>query len=216
MNTKVSKSIIFTAIAISFVVGAYVYDRVPDQIASHWNAQGEVDGYLSKFWGLFLMPFVLVFMYGMYVLIPKIDPLRKNIESFRRQYNALIVLIVLFLFYLYLLTILWNVGMRFDMGRAIIPAIGVLFFYIGVILRYAKRNWFVGIRTPWTLSSDIVWNKTHALGSTLFKVAGIIALLSIFFPRYSFVMTIVPILLFTLYLVVYSYSVFYKEEKSHD
>ena len=66
--------------------------------------------------------------------------------------------------------ITWNMGVQFNMTQFFVPAIGILFFYIGTILKYTKRNWFVGIRTPWTLSSDVVWEKTHKLGGKLFKI----------------------------------------------
>ncbi len=174
---------IILIIVVSFAVGAYFYPQMPERIASHWNEQGQVDGYMSKFWGLFLMPFISIGMALLLVFIPRIDPLKANIEKFRKYFDGFIVLIVLFLFYLYLLTIFWNLGARFDMGQVLAPALGVLFYYCGVLVGKTKRNWFVGIRTPWTLSSDTVWDKTHKLGAKLFKVAGIIALCGVIIPK---------------------------------
>lgn len=186
---------------------------MPDTVASHWNERGEVNGYMSKFWGLFLMPIISVIMFLFFLLIPKIDPLKENIDKFRKYFDNFILLIILFLFYIYLLTIFWNLDKRFDMGSFIVPPIGILFYYAGILVENAKRNWFIGIRTPWTLSSDNVWDKTHKLGGKLFKIGGIITVFGVFFPKYSFYF-IFPIFFVSIYLFIYSYLEHKKEIKS--
>ena len=212
---KIRKSGIFTLgiIIIAFVVGIYFYPQMPEKMASHWNAQGQVDDYMPKFWSLFLVPIFLIGLWLLFILIPKIDPLKENIEKFRKYYDWFVILITLFLFYIYLLTISWNLGKRFDMTLLLTPAIGILFYYIGVLLGNAKRNWFIGIRTPWTLSSENVWNKTHKIGGKLFKIAGMMAILGIFFPNYAIFIMVVPIIIVSIYTVVYSYFEYQKEIK---
>jgi len=210
---KKTNIFIFIIILISFGIGIYFYPQFPDRVASHWNAQGQVDGYMSKFWGLFLLPIILLGMWLLFLVIPKIDPLKHNIEKFRKYFDAFIALVVLSLFYIYVLTILWNLGKTFDMGRAMMPAIGILFFYAGVLISHAKRNWFIGIRTPWTLSSDNVWDKTHKLGAKLFKIAGVIAFLGIFSQGAAIWLVLVPAIFFSLYIIIYSYFEYKKEEK---
>ena len=98
----------------------------------------------------------------LFVAIPRIDPLKANIEKFRTFYDRFVVLFMVFFFYFYLLTILWNMGVQYNFNQVLAPAFGGLFYYIGVMIEHAKRNWFVGIKTPWTLSSENVWDKTHA------------------------------------------------------
>jgi uncharacterized membrane protein len=88
---------------------------------------------------------------------------------------------------------------------------GMLFIYLGFLLEHAEPNWFVGIRTPWTLSSESVWKKTHRLGGKLFKIAGVICLLGVLFQDYAIWTIMVPILLVSFYVVVYSYIEFQKE-----
>ena len=210
---KKSYTIIILIILISFILGFYFYPRMPEQMASHWNVKGQVDDYMSKFWGLFLMPIISIAVLLLFVLIPKIDPLKRNIEKFRKYFDAFIVLIVIFLFYLYILTILWNIGKRFDMGQAMVPAVGLLFYYAGVLIAHAKRNWFIGIRTPWTLSSEKVWEKTHRIGAKLFKAAGIIAFLGLFFPSIAIWFVLAPAIVFSIYTIAYSYFVYQKESK---
>jgi len=213
INMRKSNLIILGIILLSFVIGFYFYPQMPEKMASHWNTQGQVDKYLSKFWGLFLMPFVLIGIFLLFLLIPKIDPLKANIEKFRKYFDGFIVVIILFLFYIYILAILWNLGQRFNMVYLLIPALAILFYSIGILVEKAKRNWFIGIRTPWTLSNDKVWQKTHQIGGKLFKIAGLIALFGFFFPRYAIFFMIIPMILFAVYLVIYSYFAYQKAVK---
>lgn len=208
-----SKVIIIGIIILSFLVGVYFYSQMPDRMASHWNAQGEVDGYMSKGWGLFFMPLMSAGLLLLFLIIPKIDPLKENIKKFRKYFDGFIVLLMLFLFYVYLLTIFWNIGARFNMSQLMIPAMGILFYYCGILVENAKRNWFIGIRTPWTLSSEAVWDKTHKIGGRLFKIAGVVAFLGIFFPKQSILFVLIPVLLVTAYTLIYSYFEYQKEIK---
>jgi len=209
-----SEIIILIIILLSFAVGIYLYPQMPEKMASHWNIKGQVDGYMPKLWGLFLMPIISVFLLLLFILIPKIDPLKENIKKFRNYFDWFIILIVLFLFYLYLLTIFWNRGTRFDMVLLLTPAFGILFYYAGILIENAKQNWFIGIRTPWTLSNEKVWDKTHKLGGKLFKAAGIISFFGILFKNYSLFFVIIPVLFFSIYTVIYSYFE-YQKEKNH-
>jgi len=140
-------------ILISFIIAFYFYPQMPEKMASHWNTENVVDGYMPKSLGLFLIPLILLALAMLFAVIPKIDPLRENIKKFKLHYNRLVLIITVFLFYVYMLTIIWNIGLEFNMGQVLIPAIAVLFYYLGILLEKAKRNWFIGIRTPWTLSN---------------------------------------------------------------
>ena len=197
-------------VLLSFAIAAYFYPIMPDQIVSHWNIEGNVDGYMDKLWALFLMPVISVVLLLMFLAIPRIDPLKENIKAFRSYFDGFIMLIMLFLLYVFLLTIFWSRGVRFDMGQVLSPAFAILFYYCGILIENAKRNWFIGIRTPWTISNEIVWDRTHELGGKLFKLAGIIAVFGVF-RYYSFYLVLVPIILFAAYLFVYSYLEFQKE-----
>lgn len=206
MTTKTTNLLFLLMIILTIGVGAFLYPGLPDQIASHWNTRGEVDDYMGKFWGVFLLPMVLVGLYIFYWLIPKIDPLKANIEKFRPAYNAIWLTIATFLVYIFALMMAWNLGYRFDFALAMVPAMALFFYLIGELIGKAKRNWFVGIRTPWTLSNDIVWDKTHRLGAKLFKAAAVIALLGLFFRgQAAFLIVIVPIVAIAIYTIIYSY-----------
>lgn len=195
-------------IIVAFAVGIWIYPAMPEKMASHWNAAGEVDGYLPSGIALFLMPALSLVLLVLFIVLPRLDPLKHNYAWFAKYYNGFIFVITLFLFYLYVLTIYWALGIRQNMIVMLAPAFALLFFYIGVMLRHVRQNWFVGIRTPWTLSSKVVWEKTHNLGGRLFEACGIIALLAIAFPDYALAIILVPVIASALYTFYYSYLQF--------
>jgi len=210
---KKTTIVISLIILLSFVIAIYSYQKIEgDKVASHWNAQGQVDGYMSKFWGIFLFPLMFIGLYLLFLLIPKIDPLKKNILKFRKYYDIFILVIMLFLFYIFILTILTNLSYSFNMTTMLMPAIGFLFFGIGMFMKKLKRNWFIGIRTPWTISNDEVWKKTHILGAKHFKLLGIIIFFGIFFQKYLLWFILVPVMISVVWLVVYSYLEYKKIE----
>ena len=213
MSTRTTTIVVLLMIVVATLAGLLLWNRLPEQMASHGNINDQVDSYMPKFWGVFMVPLITLGMFVLFLVIPSIDPLKANIAQFREAFNLFIVLMVAFMLYIYGLTLAWSLGYTgFRMSSSMLPAIGLLFIFIGFMLRQAKRNFFIGIRTPWTLSSDRVWNKTHQIGSTLFIVAGLLAVIgSIFGGTTAFWMLMVPIFGSTIFLVVYSY-VLYKQE----
>ena len=112
-------------------------------------------------------------------------------------------------------TLAWNLGYnQFNIGNAIVPAVGLIFIFAGVMMMKAKRNFFIGIRTPWTLSNDTVWEETHKLGGKLFIGAGIITMLAVFFGENGIWVVLPVALLAGLIPVVYSYILWRRVTKS--
>jgi uncharacterized membrane protein len=216
MTTKTTSIIALTMISLALLAGAALWNQLPDQMASHWNASGEVDGYMSKFWGVFLLPLITLGMFVLFMIVPNIDPLKANIAQFRETFNLFIVLIIAFMLYIYGLTLAWSLGYQdFNMSTAMLPFMGVLFIAIGFMLRKAKRNFFIGIRTPWTLSSDFVWDKTHQLGSILFMASGAFTIIGgLFGGMTAFWLMFVPLIGSSLFLVIYSYILYRDETKA--
>jgi uncharacterized membrane protein len=198
-------------VLVSFLLAFYFYNRVPDKIANHWDINGNVNGYTTKLSGLFLVPSILLVCVSLFLLLPKIDPLRKNIASFKVYYDIFILIFTGFMFYIYILMILWNLNYRFDMLLMMFPGMSVLFYYCGIMLERSKRNWFIGIRTPWTMSNDVVWDKTHKLGGRLFKIAGIIILIGALFKGLAIIFFVLSILIASVLPVFYSYFEYRKQ-----
>ncbi len=149
----------WSVLAAMFASAAWAWSRVPDQIPVHWNAAGEVDGYGGRFMGLLLIPLVTLGMHLLFMVLPAIDPCRTNYEGFAKVYAIFRGAIIAFTGAVYAATTLVALGHRVDMGRIITVSLGLLFIVLGSYLGKVRPNWFVGIRTPWTLSSRLSWRR---------------------------------------------------------
>ncbi len=214
MSTRTTLIVSLVLILIAVAFSAAVYNRLPERVASHWDANDQVNGTTTRFWGVALMPLISLAMLALFLVIPGIDPLKANIATFRSTFNAFIVAIIVFMLYLHVLTIVWNLGYHgFRMSTVLLPAMGLLFMLCGLLIARAKRNFFIGIRTPWTLSSDRVWMQTHRVGAVLFIACGVVAFFGVFAPGpTAFLLVIVPILAATLFLTVYSWWLYRQEQ----
>lgn len=189
---------------IMFSAAFYFSPLFSGDMKVHWNAYGEADGYGGKFLGLFLLPVIALSVYICMMIIPFIEVHKEHIKHFK-YYNGMKNAFVSFFFILYLATLLSNMGYMFNMTNFIVPFVGLLLVYMGFIIKDVKRNFFIGIRTPWTLSSDKVWKKTHELGSKTFMLNGIIVGSSFLFKQHMALIVIVSVLANVMLLFVYSY-----------
>jgi len=216
MSTRTTTIVVLIMLLGAILAGLLLWNRLPDQMASHWNVNDQVDGTMPRFWGVFMLPLITLGMLALFLVVPAIDPLKANIAQFREAFNLFIVLIVAFMIYIYGLTLAWSLGYTsFKMSGAMLPAIGLLFIFVGFMLRQAKRNFFIGIRTPWTLSSDTVWNETHRIGAVLFMISGMLAFIGgLFGGTTAFWMMFIPIIGSTIFLLVYSYILYQRETRA--
>jgi uncharacterized membrane protein len=210
---KLIRVAIISAIIVTLILTGAVYPSLPPVIASHWNASGMADGSMAKFWGLILIPLIMIGCVALFAVLPRIDPLGKNYEKFQNYYDGFILVFVLYLLAIQALLILWNTGYPVSTNITFPILFGILFIYIGFLLEHAEQNWFVGIRTPWTLNSVTVWRKTHEIGGKLFKVAGVIALLGALAGPYALWFILIPAISVAVSTVVYSYVVYQNEQK---
>jgi uncharacterized membrane protein len=212
MKTVYAALILFILLLVALVTGFLVYPQLPEIVATHWNAFGTADGYSSRLFSILFLP---LFAFGLSLLVlvfPVIDPFRKNIAQFRGVYNSLPVGLMVFMLYVHAASLAYNLGWLAQINQAILPGLGVLFIFLGVLLPKARRNWLFGIRTPWTLSSDTVWTATHRLGGALFILAGIFALAGVFFPNLALLLLLVPTMVVSLVTIVYSLILFQREQ----
>jgi len=156
----------------SFAMTAALYSRLPHWVPTHWNARGVADGFMRKPWGPFVSPLVMAGTYLLLMVIPWISPRGYRVEKFQSVFEIIQMTILAFLFLVTVLVLLAGMGVAVPMDRAIYAGMGLLFIVLGNFMGKFTKNFFVGIRTPWTLASDEVWLRTHRLGGKLFVLAG--------------------------------------------
>jgi len=212
MKTRTVLIIVLSVGIIMLVASTLLSRQMGANLATHWNAAGEADGYGSNFMGLYLLPVITIVMTAFLLFVPKIDPLKANIESFRSEYNLFVLFFAGFMVYVHSLTLAWNIGLHFSMNTLLIPAFGLFFILTGRMIRKAKRNFFIGIRTPWTLANDEVWGKTHQLGGKLFIVSGLLTAASIIYPPAAIWVLLTTGIGAAIVSTIYSYVVFREVE----
>lgn len=209
---QVSSGVIVTIAAIASVLAA---GRLPDRVVTHWSAVGTADGWMAAPALLVGGPALVLAVAVLFELLPRIDPLGANVERFQFAYDAAAVAIGAFLAYVHGLVIVWNLGIEVPIGQALAPAIGALAIVLGFVIDRAEQNWFVGIRTPWTLSSTVVWRETHDLGGTLFKIAGVIAFGGVIVPEYAAAIATIPLVAAALIAAGYSFVAYRRLDDSN-
>lgn len=205
-----SKKLKFILVALSAVAApvlvAAVYTKLPAQVPTHWNLDGTVT-YSGKnaLWFLSLLPALFALL--MYA-VPKIDPKRKNYQKFEGVYEGFIIVLMLFLDVLVAATVVES----FYPGKLSIPGVictmlGLLFVFIGNVMPKFKQNFFMGIKTPWTLSDSQVWNKTHRVAGFIWFFGGILCIISAFFLKdvalFVVFMTLVLLMVFIPFIMSY-------------
>src|SRR5918997_3029780 len=165
-------------VAAMFVLAAVFWPSAPEQIPVHWDISGQVDRYGRRFEGLLLLPVLALSLYLLLLFLPRIDPRRSNYARFRNAYLTVRVAILVFIALNYGFMLLWVGGIQLDPSVVVPTGIGVLLIVLGIPMSKIQSNWFVGIRTPWTLTSELSWRKTHRLGRWVFIFAGVLFLSS--------------------------------------
>jgi uncharacterized membrane protein len=165
-------------VAGMWIFALAVYPALPEIVPSHWNVRGEVDGTMPKLPGAFLAPLIATFtLLSMHVL-PRVDPRWRNWEQFGETRNVVLGALVLFFALVEVLTLGAALGWEVDVSGVMTAAVGALFVAIGNYLPRIRSNWWMGIRTPWTLENDRVWRATHRVGGRTFVAGGVLCILS--------------------------------------
>jgi len=193
-------------IAAMFAAAALAWSGAPDRIPVHWNIDGQVDRYAGKFEGLLLMPLAALGMYALMLVLPRIDPGRANYPRFAGAYTVIRVTVLgIFAAFDVALHVWLRTG-RLNIATFAPGVMGVMAIVLGAVLGRVRPNWFVGIRTPWTLSSRTSWVRTHEAGGRVFVGVGVATIVAAFIgPRVAFWVLVAGLMGGTLVLVVYSY-----------
>ena len=170
---------VYLAFAIGLTIAAWAsalvaYPYLPEQVPIHWNIRGEVDGYGNKSWSVFLTPGIMLGLLALFRLLPWLSPKSFTLDTFRGTYEFVVALVMGLMAYIHGLMLWAAYSGPVDISRALIGGMCLFFMLIGNVLGKVRRNFFVGVRTPWTLASERVWIDTHRLAARLFVAAGLI------------------------------------------
>jgi uncharacterized membrane protein len=191
-----------------FALAAATWGSAPDRIPVHYGFDGRPDRWGGRFEGLFAMPLTAFGVYVLMLLFPRIDPGRANYEAFAGAYATLRLAIIALLAAIQGIVVLAIRGGHVDMEKLIPILVGALLMVVGNVLGKVRPNWFVGIRTPWTLSSKRSWVRTHRLGGWLFVAMGAaMIVVAALWPGRAFVVVAAVGGAGVLALIVYSYVV---------
>lgn len=169
-------------IAAAWGASFALYERLPDRVATHWGLSGQPDGWSGRTFGAFGLPAVMLVAWALCYWLPSIDPRRENYAKFRGSYDVVVAAIVAMMLVVHASILGVAVGVPLQIPIVISLAVGSLLVLIGNLLPRARPNWFFGIRTPWTLSNDRVWDRTHRLGGRVMVLAGLVIAIAGFSP----------------------------------
>lgn len=205
-------SFVFVAIAVG--VAIWLYPHLPAQMPIHWNMAGQANGYAPRFWGVAMWPLLIFGLAVLTVTLPAISPRRFEIKPFADIYAALMLVIQGLMLVIGMTALLVGAGFALPLSTIVLLAIGMLLMVMGNYMGKLRKNFFIGIRTPWTLASDAVWERTHRLAGWVFVLAGIamvIAALAHAMPGWLLAMIVVVLLI----PYVYSFFIYRSLEGRH-
>ncbi len=215
---KIKKELPLLAIVLlPFIYLAYIWNELPEKVAVHWNSNGVVDRYGNKT-ELILIPILLpLLIYIIFLIVPRIDPKQKlknmgnKLQNLKFWMTTLMSILALFIIYS-------SKNESFENSNYLVIIIGILYMVLGNYFKTIKANYFIGIRTPWTLENESVWKETHNLGGKLWLIGGLIVVLASFVleNQSNFTVFFVITGIITVVPIVYSYLLFRKFSKTQN
>jgi uncharacterized membrane protein len=191
----------------------WAYPQLPTRVVSHWDFYGRPNGWMSREFHSIMFPALLAFMYALLSLMPKFDPRGERYAEFAKVYLTMRTMIMLVLAVTLGAATFSNLGYQINIGATACGVIGALMIVLGNYFGKLKSNYFIGIRTSWTLSSENVWNKTHRLGAKLFVVWGLSLIAAPWLkPTVAMGILFGGIIIIIAWTSIYSYLLFNKEK----
>lgn len=201
-----------------FGLAFYLFATIPGQ-AGEIVTQIDVDGSPlamgNKFAVLFAIPVIALAIYMLLNALPHIAVYKRNITKFYERFYGFKAIILLFLFVVYVINILPAKSVVVNVTFIFVPALAALYFYLGHVLKHIHRNYFIGFLTPWALSNDKLWDKTHRFGGVVLEVCAFFLLISLIFQDYIVEILTVTTVAALLITTVYSYLIFSRDHHHH-
>jgi uncharacterized membrane protein len=197
-------------VVLMLIISVWAWVKIPSgqMIPVHWNLSGQVDRYGGKVEGLLGMPLVALFLVGLFAVITRIEPRKINLQKSMKAFTAIWIAGLVMLLATHIFCVLSALGRTMDVNLVMPVLMGLVFIVMGNFMGKIRSNFFAGVRTPWTLSSDLSWSKTNRLGGKLFVVLGAIMILTAFMASASLLAIMISeSILISAIVVLYSYLV---------
>ena len=207
MKIRIGEIVQALIVAAFFGTAFYFLPLLPERMASHWDVTGNVNGWMPKEVGLFVLPFMSLLVTIILMVSSRLEFNGKSVAPFRGAYELFCIVILLFLFYVYALMIAWSLGNKFNMAQMLAPGFSAIMFAVAFLMEKSTPNYFIGIRTKALIEDPLKWAEVHKRGAGYFKAAAAVCLFGMIFPGYMLFFTVIPIMAITVILVVSAGSV---------
>jgi uncharacterized membrane protein len=211
-----AKRLALIIIGLQILLAVVAYPFMPERVPSHWNMLGQVNGYMPRFWSAVFLPGMSIVLYvvlrGLVILGPRLGSVESQ-QILKKYVDRFLVVLLLFLLVVQGTTTGVALGYRIDVVYVINVAAGLMFIVLGNYMGKIQRNFWAGIRTPWTLASDVVWERTHRVGGWLIVLSGMVTIVMNFFAPLRAIALVGPLLVVMVIVVVYSYVVYQRLER---
>ncbi len=203
-------------IGLQIAIAAATYPFLPPVVPTHWDASGNVNGYMPKLLNAVFIPLLSIVLFLLLRFVSSISPRLSDQDPRATQkiVGLLLTGILLFMLIIQVIVFAIQLGVAINIVFVVNLAVSALFIFIGNYLGKVRRNFWIGIRTPWTLASDVVWERTHRLGGWLFVAAGVVGFITTFIPSFRIWGVVGSIILVSMIVVIYSYIVYRQVETS--
>ena len=211
-NEKFKIIFIWVLAVFPIITNVVFYPYLPDRIPLHWNILGQVDRTGAKFPSVFIMPVLCILITVLMVILPKIDPRKDNYKKFGDAYYWIMICVLAVLEIMNIIILLVSLGINFIPVDIVVKLlVGIMIMILGILMPKIKHNYFVGVRTPWTLASEEVWVDTHRHAGKVFFTAGILMIVLAFITGVKSAMFYFAIILIAAFEpIVHSYLVYRK------
>jgi uncharacterized membrane protein len=213
MNIK--RSLVVSAIFIAIAIGVaiWLYPSLPAQVPTHWDAHGQVNGYTPRFWAAAMPALIVLGLAILTAVLPYISPRRFEIKPFGAVFVLVMLLIQGIVLVITVVALLAGAGYSVPVAVITMLGVGLLFMVLGNYMGKLRKNFFIGIRTPWTLASDATWERTHRLGGWTFMAGGVLFVIAAFVNSAAVWLPVAAVVVAAGIPVAYSFIVYKQLEK---
>jgi uncharacterized membrane protein len=160
-------------LAAAGLISLVFYPRLPNPTPTHWNIDGKADGYSSPLVAVLMVPGIMLLSFLMFLVLPKLSPKHFKMESWIDVYHTIMALVMALFLVIHIVVLRAGLGHEVEMVKVLISSLLLFFAIIGNLMGKVRRNFWVGVRTPWTLANETVWNLVHRRAARLWLVGGI-------------------------------------------